>query len=72
MNSVKIIMTSEMPINYIYPSPALTNDHVKRMPYFSFPRIWNELPDLKLTNNATTFKIALKYHLHSLVADMCA
>ena len=50
--------------------PFARTDHVKRMPYFSFPRIWNELPDFKLTNNATTLKIALKYHLHSLVADM--
>ena len=47
--------------------PFARTDHVKRLPYFSFPKLWNELPDFKLTSNPTTFKIALKYHLHELV-----
>ena len=52
--------------------PFARTDHVKRLPYFSFPKIWNDLPDFKLTNNATTFKIALKYYLHDLVNTMDA
>ena len=47
--------------------PFARTDHVKRLPYFSFPKLWNELPDFKLTSNPTTFKIALKYYLHELV-----
>ena len=52
--------------------PFARTDHVKRLPYFSFPKMWNDLPDFKLTNNATTFKIALKYYLHDLVNTMDA
>ena len=51
--------------------PFARTEHVKRLPFFSLPKIWNDMPDFKLTNNPTTFKIALKYHLHSLVVDMC-
>ena len=52
--------------------PFARTDHVKRLPYFSFPKMWNDLPDFKLTSNATTFKIALKYYLHDLVNTMDA
>ena len=47
-------------------TPFARTDHVKRLPYFSFPKIWNELPDFKLSRNPITFKIALKWHLHNL------
>ena len=48
--------------------PFARTDHVKRLPYFSFPKTWNDLPDCKLSNNTTTFKISLKSHLLSLTA----
>ena len=47
--------------------PLARTDHVKRLPYFSYPKTWNDLPDLKLSSNPTTFKISLKSHLHSLI-----
>ena len=47
-------------------TPFARTDHVKRLPYFSFPKLWNELPDFKLSRNPITFKIALKWHLHNL------
>ena len=47
--------------------PFARSEQVKRLTYFSLPRIWNELPDCKLTPNPITFKIALKWHLHDLV-----
>ena len=52
--------------------PFARTDHVKRLPFFSFPKIWNDLPDCKLASNPTTFKIALKFHLHEQVRDNCA
>ena len=52
--------------------PFARTEQVKRLPFFSLPKIWNDMPDFKLTSNPTTFKIALKYYLHSLVVDMCA
>ena len=52
--------------------PFARTEHVKRLPFFSLPKTWNYMPDFKLTSNPTTFKIALKYYLHSLVVDMCA
>ena len=45
-------------------------DHIKRLPYFAFPKIWNELPDCKLSPNTVTFKIGLKWHLHMLVLEL--
>ena len=52
--------------------PFARTDHVKRLPFFSFPKIWNDLPDCKLSPNPTTFKIALKFHLHEQVRSNCA
>ena len=49
--------------------PLARTDHVKRLPYFSYPKTWNDLPDLKLSSNSTTFKISLKSHLHSLTSE---
>ena len=34
--------------------PFARTDHVKRLPYFSFPKTWNNLPDCKLSSNSTT------------------
>ena len=50
--------------------PFARTEHVKRLPFFSLPKIWNDMPDFKLTNNPTTFKIALKYHLHNEVVGL--
>ena len=44
--------------------PFARTDQTKKLPFISLPTIWNELPDFKLTPNKTTFKIALKQHLH--------
>ena len=52
--------------------PFARTEHVKKLPYFSFPKLWNELSDFKLTSNSTTFKIAIKYHLHEMVREECA
>ena len=52
--------------------PFARTEHVKRLPYFAFPKLWNEMPDFKLTSNPVTFKIALKFHLHELVRGMGA
>ena len=50
--------------------PFARTEHVKRLPFFSLPKIWNDMPDFKLTNNPTPFKIALKYHLHNEVVGL--
>ena len=44
--------------------PLARTDHVKKLPYFSLPALWNSLPDDRLTYNKITFRIALKDHLH--------
>ena len=46
--------------------PYARTDHVKKMPYFALPRMWNELSEQKFTPNPTTFKIAIKNHFLSL------
>ena len=46
--------------------PFARTDHVKRLPFFSLPKLWNDLPDFKLSRNHITFKIALKEYLHEL------
>ena len=51
-------------------APFARTDHVKRLPYFAFPKIWNELPDCKLSPNPVTFKIGLKWHLHMLASEL--
>ena len=52
--------------NQLY-TPFARTEQVKRLTYFSLSRIWNNLPDCKQSPNPTTFKIALKWHLHNLV-----
>ena len=46
--------------------PFARTDHIKKLPYFALPRVWNELTDQKFTPNPTTFKIAIKQHFLSL------
>ena len=48
--------------------PFARTDRVKRLPFFSLPKLWNDLPDFKLSRNPTTFKIALKEYLHELAS----
>ena len=50
--------------------PFARTDQVKKLPFFSFPKIWNALPDSKLSNNPTTFKIALKWHLFNILTEL--
>ena len=52
--------------------PFARTDQVKRLPYFSFPKLWNDLPDCKLSSNPITFKISLKTHLLGLTSDVLA
>jgi hypothetical protein len=36
------------------------NEQLSKLPYFAFPRLWNELNDMKYTPNPVTFKIFMK------------
>ena len=47
--------------------PYARTEHVKKMSYFTLPRIWNELTEQKFTPNPTTFKIAIKDYFLSLM-----
>ena len=47
--------------------PFAQTDQVKQLSYFSLPRLWNELPDCKLSTNPITFRIAFKWHLLNLI-----
>jgi hypothetical protein len=42
------------------PIPFARTEQTKRLPYFSFPKIWNNLHDQKWTQNPITFKISMK------------
>jgi hypothetical protein len=42
--------------------PLARTDQIKRLPYFEWARLWNELPDFKLTPSPTLFKFNLKQH----------
>ena len=46
--------------------PLARTEHVKRLPYFQLPKMWNELYEQKYTPNPTTFKIAIKEYFISL------
>ena len=48
------------------------NTFTNSVPYFSFPKLWNDLPDRKLSSNPITFKISLKTHLLGLTSDVLA
>jgi hypothetical protein len=45
------------------PIPFARTDQTKRLPYFNFPKIWNNLHEQKWTPNPITYKIALKHLL---------
>jgi Reverse transcriptase (RNA-dependent DNA polymerase) len=40
--------------------PHIINEQIRKLPYFSLPKLWNEMNIMKLTPNPTTFKIFLK------------
>lgn len=42
--------------------PTARTEQVKRLTYFSLPKMWNDLHEQKYTPNPTTFKIAIKHH----------
>ena len=46
--------------------PLARTDHVKKMPYFALPKMWNQLHDQKFTPNPITFKIAIKDYFLNL------
>jgi len=50
-------------------TPLARTEHVKRLPYFALPMTWNNLPDVKLNANKTTFKIALRDHLFRQIEE---
>jgi hypothetical protein len=43
--------------------PFAINEQVKRLPYFAFPKTWNDMSPMKYTPNPVTFKIFLKNDL---------
>jgi len=42
--------------------PLARTEHVKKLPFFALPKLWNELYEQKYTRNPITFKIAIKSH----------
>jgi len=54
--------------NDFYIPMALT-EQVKKLTFFHLPKLWNDLPDFKLTANKTTFKFALREHLLETFID---
>jgi hypothetical protein len=40
--------------------PLAINKQLRKLPFFTFPKMWNDLNVMKLTPNPTTFKIFLK------------
>ena len=46
-----------------YYIPLIKYDHLKNIPFFSFPAEWNTLEDLRFQTNKITFQIALKSSL---------
>ena len=49
--------------------PLARTEQVKKLTLFTLPKTWNDLPEFKLTSNKTTFKIALKNHLLSMITE---
>ncbi len=43
--------------------PPIQRELFRRFPLYSLPSEWNQLGDIKLQQNRTTFKIALLYDL---------
>jgi Reverse transcriptase (RNA-dependent DNA polymerase) len=40
--------------------PHVINEQLSKLPYFVFPRLWNELNEMKYTPNPVTFKLFMK------------
>jgi Reverse transcriptase (RNA-dependent DNA polymerase) len=47
--------------------PRARTEHTKKLPYFALSKLWNDLPDLKLTPNPITFKILIKEHFSNAI-----
>jgi hypothetical protein len=45
--------------------PLARTKQTKRLPYFEWARLWNELPDLKLTPDPTFFRFHMKQYFLS-------
>jgi hypothetical protein len=53
--------------SYAIPPPRI--ELFKKSPLYSLPFTWNNLDDLKLQHNRTTFRIGLKVNLLNLITD---
>jgi hypothetical protein len=42
--------------------PLARTEQTKRLPYFAIARLWNELPDIKLTPEPSFFRYLIKQH----------
>ena len=60
-------LTYNLRNNDLYYTPKINYEHLKTIPYFSFPAEWNSLDDLRFHSNKVTFQIALK---NSLLAEL--
>ena len=49
--------------NDLFYTPLVRFEHLKNIPYFSFPVEWNTLNDIRFQSNKKTFQIALKNSL---------
>ena len=52
-------LTYQLRNNDLFYTPKLSYEHLKNIPYFSFPTEWNNLTDLRFQTNKKTFHIAL-------------
>jgi hypothetical protein len=43
--------------------PMARTEQTKRLPYFELARLWNELPDIKITPEPSFFRYLIKQHL---------
>ena len=53
-------LTYQLRNNDLFYTPLLNYEHLKNIPFFSFPSEWNNLNDLRFQTNKITFQIALK------------
>ena len=58
-------MNKETLTTHLETIPLIKYDHLKNIPFFSFPAEWNALDDLRFQTNKITFQIALKNNLIS-------
>ena len=60
-----IKMNKETLTTHLETIPLIKYDHLKNIPFFSFPAEWNAIDDLRFQTNKITFQIALKNNLIS-------